>query len=262
MKLKKWHYYLTMVFVLAVVGIIFISMEVYSGKKMKKLQMMNEVPWIDSTILLFPMVIVKGGAYQMAANNHWVYIDTFRMGQTEVTQGQWQAVMKNNPSRFKGADQPVENVSWEDVQAFIKKLNQLTGLRYRLPTEAEWEYAAGGGENNRTVYAGADCEEDLDEYAWYAIQTNAGPQPVASKRSNSLGLYDMSGNVWEWCQDWYDRYPQEEQNNPQGPAIGSYRVYRGGAWSSDALSCRVGCRAYDLPSMQGCGLGFRLALTP
>ncbi len=226
----------------------------------------------------FDMVTVAGSSFEMGSNNgnsdekwvHTVRVSTFKMGRTEVTQAQWQAVMEYNPSYFRGADRPVENVSWDDIQIFLKKLNQLTGLTYRLPTEAEWEFAAGGGVNNRTVYAGVDSEGALGLYAWYASNSSK-THPVATKRPNSLGLYDMTGNVFEWCHDWYkDRYwgcynslgKEETCLDPTGPYSGSYRVYRGGSCYESAQYCRVACRRYDSPIGRDNDLGFRLVLVP
>ena len=180
------------------------------------------------------------------------------MGKYEVTQAQWKAVMGSNPSRFKGDNLPVENVSWDDVQAFIRKLNQLTGKRYRLPTEAEWEYAARGGNKSRGYkYAGGN---NIDEVAWYDGNSGERTHPVGKKRPNELGLYDMSGNVWEWCSDWYDEdyYGNSPQNNPQGPASGSSRVFRGGSWLNYAILCRSASRYYSTPDSRYGLIGFRL----
>jgi len=229
----------------------------------------------------FTMLPVEGGTFTMGATpeqgtsdpwnderpTHEVTLSTFSIGETEVTQALWQAVMGNNPSDFTGdPSRPVEMVSWDDCQAFIVKLNQMTGRNFRLPTEAEWEYAARGGKKTQGYkYAGSN---DVNEVAWW--DTNAGDgvgpdspdygtHPVASKKANELGLYDMSGNVWEWCQDWYGSYSSEAQTNPTGPATGSNRVYRGGSWFNYARNCRVSSRYHW--TMNGTNyMGLRLAL--
>ena len=217
------------------------------------------------------MVYVAGGTFTMGCTNeqgddcwgvekpaHSVTLSGFYMGKYEVTQAQWKAVMGSNPSHNKGDNLPVENVSWDDVQAFIRKLNQLTGKRYRLPTEAEWEYAARGGNQSRGYkYAGGN---NIDEVAWYDGNSGERTHPVGKKRPNELGLYDMSGNVWEWCSDWYDEdyYGNSPQNNPQGPASGSYRVLRGGSWSDYAIYCRSAYRYGYTPDSRSGSIGFRL----
>ncbi|MDO9633977.1 MAG: SUMF1/EgtB/PvdO family nonheme iron enzyme [Paludibacter sp.] len=225
----------------------------------------------------FEMIAIKGGTFQMGSNDgesdekplHQVTVSDFMMGKTEVTQALWQAVMGtsaslSNPSNFKGNNLPVEQVSWNDCQEFIKKLNQLTGKQYRLPTEAEWEYAAGGGATNRTKWAGTNSESNLGEYAWYSSNSGSKTQPVGTKKPNALGLYDMSGNVWEWCSDWYgsDYYRSSPQTNPQGPSSGSYRVGRSGSWFNDANYCRSAFRGSYGPGGRKDDLGFRLVLVP
>ena len=176
----------------------------------------------------------------------------------EVTQEEWQAVMGSNPSNFKGAKLPVENVSWNDCQEFIRKLNALTGKQFRLPTEAEWEYAARGGNRSRGYkFAGGNY---LSSLAWYADNSNSQTHPVGQKSPNKLGLYDMSGNVWEWCHDWYGAYSSGSQTNPTGPSSGSLRVRRGGSWIDNARCCRSSDRCSLTPSYRLSGLGLRLAL--
>ena len=219
------------------------------------------------------MVWVSGGTFTMGATSeqgsdaynwekpaHSVTLSGYYIGKYEVTQAQWKAVMGNNPSSFKGDNLPVERVSWNDVQEFIRKLNQMTGKSYRLPTEAEWEYAArGGGKSRGYRYSGSD---NIGSVAWHWDNSNSTTHPVGSKSPNELGIYDMSGNVYEWCQDWYSNnyYSSSSQRNPQGPSSGSYRVYRGGGWGSFAGYCRVSGRDFNSPVSRYYNLGFRLVL--
>jgi formylglycine-generating enzyme required for sulfatase activity len=183
----------------------------------------------------------------------------FYMGVTEVTQGQWKAVMGNNPSRFKGDNRPVEQVSWNDCKEFIRKLNRHEGgNKYRLPTEAEWEYACRAGTTTRFCFG--DSDSRLDDYAWYSGNSSSKTHSVAQMRPNAWGLYDMHGNVWEWCQDWYDKnYPSGHVTDPEGPSSGSARVGRGGGWGFDARGCRSAFRCYGTPGSRLSFLGFRLA---
>ena len=219
----------------------------------------------------FTMVAVEGGTFTMGATAeqgsdawdreepaHQVTLSSYYIGQTEVIQALWLAVMGSNPSRHNGDLQcPVETVSWDDCQTFITKLNQMTGKSFRLPTEAEWEYAARGGNQSRGYkYAGSN---NLDDVAWYDSSGSA-THPVATKAPNELGLYDMSGSMWEWCQDWFGSYSSSAQTNPTGPASGSDHVNRGGGWLDGARICRVSYRGYDSPSDAHDGLGLRLAL--
>ena len=221
----------------------------------------------------FEMVYVEGGTFTMGATSeqgsdaysyekpaHSVRLSNYYIGQTEVTQALWKAVMGNNPSNFKGDNLPVEQVSWNDCQEFVRKLNRLTGKNFRLPTEAEWEYAARGGNKSCGYkYSGGN---NLGEVAWYYDNSGSTTHPVATKSPNELGLYDMSGNVWEWCQDWYGDYSSSTQTNPTGPYNGSYRVYRGGSWGNNAWSCRVSGRLSDInPDYRFYHLGFRLVLS-
>ncbi len=183
----------------------------------------------------------------------------YYIGQTQVTQALWIAVMGKNPSRFNGENLPVESVSWEDCQEFISKLNTATGKSFRLPTEAEWEYAARGGKLSRGYkYSGSN---NLGEGAWYDDNSGSTTHNVATKKSNELGLYDMSGNVWEWCQDWYGSYNSSPQTNPKGPDNGSCLVRRGGSWLSITRECRLSCRDSSLPGYRYSYLGLRLALS-
>ena len=217
------------------------------------------------------MVFVEGGTFQMGATSeqgsaaesaekpaHDVTLDGFYIGAYEVTQAQWKAVMGSNPSYCVGDDLPVEKVSWYDAVSFCEKLSQMTGKKYRLPTEAEWEYAARGGQQAAgTKYAGSNSIGDV---AWCTNNSGGKTHPVGQKQPNALGLYDMSGNVWEWCSDWYDSdyYSSSPSVNPQGPSGGARRVHRGGSWYSDARYCRVSHRDYFTPDRQGEDVGFRV----
>ena len=189
---------------------------------------------------------------------HSVTLSGYYIGKYEVTQELWEAVMGSNPSYFKGDNLPVERVSWNDVQEFLRKLNAMTGKRYRLPTEAEWEFAARGGNSSRGYkYSGSN---NIDNVAWYTDNSGSRTHAVGTKSPNELGIYDMSGNVWEWCQDWYGSYSSSSQRNPQGSNSGSNRVDRGGSWLSTAWDCRVSDRYSDTPGNRSSYLGFRLAL--
>jgi formylglycine-generating enzyme required for sulfatase activity len=212
------------------------------------------------------MVLVKGGTFEMGEKGvsepvHTVTLSDFEIGKYPVTQKLWQDIMGNNPSHFKGDDLPVEKVSWNDCQEFLKKLNaRFPGKTYRLPTEAEWEFAArGGGSSRMTVYSGSN---DLKEVGWFSENSGSQTHPVGQKKANELGLYDMSGNVWEWCNDWYGTYPSVAQNNPQGPQSGSVRVSRGGSWYVTSALARVANRVDWHPDYRFGILGFRLARTP
>ena len=219
------------------------------------------------------MVYVKGGTFTMGATaeqgsdaesdekpTHSVTVSDFYIGKYEVTQAQWRAVMGSNPSKFTGDNNPVEKVSWDDIQEFIKKLNAQTGKKFRLPTEAEWEYAARGGNQSKGYkYSGSNSIGDV---AWYDGNSGDKTRPVGQKRPNELGIYDMSGNVWEWCQDWYGAYSSSSQTNPTGPSSGSSRVLRGGSWYSYARNCRVSFRSSGIPDSRYYSYGFRLACLP
>ena len=218
----------------------------------------------------FTMIRVDGGTFQMGATSeqqsaysdekpvHQVTLSSYYIGEAEVSQELWQIVMGSNPSLFKGDKCPVEQVSWDDCQDFIRKLNQQTGLKFRLPTEAEWEYAARGGNMSRGYqYSGSN---NLNDVAWYEENSGNSTHDVKAKQPNELGLYDMSGNVVEWCQDWYGSYQSGSQTNPHGPSLGSSRVLRGGSWLGDAWFCRVASRYYNTPVLRNGGLGLRLVL--
>ena len=223
----------------------------------------------------FKMVNVLGDTFLMGATEeqgffdvednpaHQVTLSSYCIGQTEVTQALWKAVMGSNPSVCVGDNLPVDNVSWYDCQGFISKLNKITGCEFRLPTEAEWEYAARGGRNSRgPKFSGSYSISDV---AWYfnnnLSRSKPVSRPVAMKMANELGIYDMSGNVWEWCQDWYKSYGRQAQTNPTGPDYGSYRVFRGGSHDSMEDDCRIALRFNNSPENHYYNVGFRLAMT-
>ena len=214
------------------------------------------------------MVRVEGGTFTMGATSeqgsdayknekttHQVTVSSFSIGKYEVTQEEWEAVMGNNPSSFKGAKRPVENVNWNECHQFIRKLRSLTGKKFRMLTEAEWEYAARGGNKSRGYkYSGSNI---LDDVGWYDGNST---HDVGQLDPNELGLYDMSGNVYEWCSDWFGAYESGAQSNPSGPSSGSDRVCRGGCWQNDSMSSRVSDRVSFHPNNRSRNFGLRLAL--
>ena len=231
----------------------------------------------------FKMIYVEGGTFTMGATSeqgadankdekpaHQVTLSGYYIGETVVTQALWKVVIgkqkilgmietDNNPSSFKGGDKPVERVSWKDCHTFISKLNSLTGKNFRMPTEAEWEYAARGGKKSRGYkYSGSD---NIDDVAWYDGNSGNETHPVKTKHANELGLYDMSGNVWEWCGDWNGSYSSVAQTNPIGPNGNYFRVRRGGSWVSYAKDCRSSYRNNFTPDKCNSRLGFRLCLS-
>lgn len=223
----------------------------------------------------FTMIPVEGGTFMMGGTKeqgewvsgdelpvHEVTLSNYYIAQTEVTQELWQAVMGNNPSEFRDLQNPVEMVNWFDCCDFIAELNRLTGKNFRMPTEAEWEFAARGGNKSQGyMYSGSNTIEDV---AWYRVNSYLTPPPmphhVATKAANELGLYDMSGSVYEWCSDIYGEYPSEPQIDPVGPQSGTGHVNRGGAWDADANMCRVSLRMASGPLTKDFNLGLRLAL--
>lgn len=213
-------------------------------------------------------VLVEGGTFEMGSNDgesdeepiHSVTVNSFYIGKYEVTQKEWVDVMSNNPCRFKGDNLPVASVSWDEIQVFLSKLNQKTGKKYRLPTEAEWEYAAKGGNKSKGYeYSGS---KNLDEVAWYDNNSGSQTHPVGTKAPNELGIYDMSGNVWEYCSDYYENnyYSISPNNNPKGPSGWAERVLRGGSFYSVINNCRSSDRKSNSLWKLGSGdVGFRLA---
>jgi len=215
------------------------------------------------------MIAIPGGSFLMGSEDfentkpvHKVTLSPFHIGKFQVTQQQWQAVRGENPSHFKGNNLPVESISWNDATRFCLKLSEKTGKEYRLPTEAEWEYACLAGSTGK--YCFGDDEALLEKYAWYRKNSGKQTHPVGEKLPNDWGLHDMHGNVWEWCQDWYDANyyaelaKQGEAVNPQGSAYGELRVLRGGSWDVDLLIARAVYRNNDLPAFRFGNFGFRV----
>ncbi|NCE72432.1 formylglycine-generating enzyme family protein [Odoribacter sp. Z80] len=232
----------------------------------------------------FDMVYVAGGTFRMGATEeqgedawgdekpvHSVTLSDYYIGKFEVTQGLWKAVMgtgveeqmeKAGGSDLYGVgdDYPMYYVSWDEAQEFVSKLSELTGKKYVLPTEAQWEYAARGGVKSRGYkYSGSNTIDDVAWY-WENSEEKYSTSSVGTKLPNELGIYDMSGNVWEWCSDWYGDYSDVSQTDPTGPSSGSSRVCRGGSWLHDARDCRVSSRNRDHPDHRNDFLGFRVAL--
>ena len=236
---------------------------------------------LDITVsgVTFKMKYVQGGTFKMGSGAldaesdetpvHNVTISgDYYIGETEVTCGLWKSVMGRDPSYFqKGDNYPVENVSWDDCKVFIDKLNQQTGKYFRLPTEAEWEYAARGGSKSKGyMYSGSNVIGDVavydkNSYALSIYSASYGTHIVKSKSPNELGIYDMSGNVYEWCEDRYGDYPSGSVTDPSGASSGGYRVLRGGTWYDDAAVSRVSSRGGDYPAFSSQYFGFRLVLT-
>jgi formylglycine-generating enzyme required for sulfatase activity len=258
------------------------------------------------------LVLIPKGTFMMGSpieeegadneeEQHQVTISKdYYLGVTEVTQGQYEKVMGTNPSYFQkrvirksdSSMYPVEQVSWEDAVEFCKKLSDLpeekaAGRVYRLPTEAEWEYACRA--RSKTAYSFGDNGRDLGKYAWFGnnsgskeldsaalwarlkdnpqeyvdtlLSAECATHPVGEKKANAWGLYDMHGNVWEWCSDWYGEYPKGAVSDPVGPRKGSFRVFRGGGWRNDAAQCGSAFRLWYVPSFRDSGDGFRVALS-
>ena len=288
---KAWPWVLAVCAVLAVALVVTLTMrrcgdaksDEVAGKSVEADGNKNEEKLFKNEIVTvngvsFTMVAVEGGTFWMGCTGeqssdcegdeipaHSVRVSNFYIGETEVTQELWKAVMPSNPSIFKGSQRPVETVNWDDIQTFIKKLNRLTGKTFRLPTEAEWEYAARGGNQSKTAnkYSGSS---NIGYVAWYCGNSGGETHQVRKKAPNELGLYDMSGNVFEWCQDVYDKayYGDSPSDNPQGPAAtkNSFHVYRGGSWRCKSDYCRVSNRGDEKPTLRFGNLGFRLVLVP
>lgn len=221
----------------------------------------------------FTMIKVEGGTFSMGATSeqgsdarideipvHSVTLSDYYIGETEVTQELWEAVMGSNPSYFSDDQKPVEQVSWDDCKEFITKLNNLTGKNFRLPTEAEWEYAARGGNKSKGYkYSGSNSIGDV---AWCGDNSSLTTHNVKTKSPNELGIYDMSGNVYEWCEDWFGGYSSGSQTNPTGPSSGAYRVLRGGSWNYNACGCRVSSRYQNSSNYRFYHFGFRVVCLP
>jgi formylglycine-generating enzyme required for sulfatase activity len=219
------------------------------------------------------VVYVQGGTFAMGSESgflgekpvHKVTLSSYSIGKYEITQQQWTDVMGSNPSAHKDcANCPVENVSWDEIQSFLRQLNaKYKGHHYRLPTESEWEFAArGGNKSNDYDWSGAATQNELNDYAWFIENSGSQTHPVGTKQANELGIYDMSGNVWEWCADWYGVYSSEAQTNPTGAATGADRVGRGGGWGYRAIYCRSACRRNNMPARRNSAIGFRVVCTP
>jgi len=218
-----------------------------------------------------PMVLVQGGVFNMGSNDdgpeakpiHKVKLNSFYIGKYEVTQAQWKTIMGTNPSFYQGCDEcPVEQVSYDDVQAFITKLIQKTGKHYRLPTEAEWEYAARGGNKSKSyVFSGSN---NLADVAWFMDNSNNKTSPKGQKKPNELEIYDMTGNVWEWCSDYFDDkyYATSPAENPKGPETGTDRVIRGAARDGSGSFCHTAYRFTNSPNFPSRAIGFRLVMVP
>ncbi|MDR2578137.1 MAG: formylglycine-generating enzyme family protein [Chitinispirillales bacterium] len=248
----------------AVILLVFLVQTVFSVNGQQVVAPAEEMPEID-------MVFVKGGRFRMGCPGegvgcltderpiHEVRLNDFQIGKYQVTQRQWKAVMGTSPAHFNDDDnRPVEQVSWDDIQEFIAKLNAMTGRAYRLPTEAEWEYAALGGAEGGARFSG---HRFFDDIAWYAGNSRGQTQLVGGKQPNELGIHDMLGNVWEWVNDRYDRYyyRQSPLRNPRGPRHGVERVYRGCSIRSAEDHCRPSIRNFNRPDYRALDLGFRLA---
>ncbi len=215
------------------------------------------------------MILVEGDTFSMGKGDaaHDVYLDNFYIGKYPVTQALWKAVMgaDKNPSHFKGDNRPVERVSWDMAEEFVEAVKEKTGKPYRLPTEAEWEFAARGGRKSEEFeYAGSNV---LKNVAWYNENSYGETKPVGWKTANELGIHDMSGNVWEWCEDWYGKSYYEVckkdgvVNNPKGPKKGTYRVLRGGGWITYSRGCRATYRFNIRPDYRHIIIGFRLVFS-
>ena len=236
-----------------------------------------QTPAMKSTDFIDPetgmeFIFVKGGTFDMGdlygvgwqeeLPVHKVTVSDFYIGKYEVTQAQWEKLMGYNNAKFKGTNHPVDRVSWNEIQEFVKKLKAKIGVPYRLPTEAEWEYAARSG-GTRDKWAGTNNEDEVGDYAWYLHNSNQQSHPVGTKKPNGLGIHDMSGSLWEWVHDRFNYpFPTEHQIDPQGPETSwkkDYRTYKGGAWDYIPRIVRVSSRSGKEPDYQRPWIGFRLA---
>lgn len=236
-----------------------------------------DVEWLTPTYVDphsgIEFVLVKGGCFRMGTSApdspsferpaHEVCVDDFYLGRYEVTQEQFETILGTNPSVFRGEKRPVENVSWHDVQDFLAGLGQVNALDFRLPTEAEWEYAARSGGNNEK-WAGVNYKDRLSEYAWHDDNSRVKTNNVGRLQPNALGLYDMSGNVFEWCADWFGSgyYADSPRSNPPGPKNGVQRVVRGGSWQGIPAMLQTQKRFGAYPDLRFSSLGFRVAVAP
>jgi len=256
--MKKIHWFLVIAIVLLLIGLW--TWNKYTSVVLSRTELKSYEP---------EMVFVDGGTFMMGSNNgeddekpvHEVTLSSYYIGKYEVTQAQWQAVMGNNPSDNGSCNNcPVEQVSWNDMQGYIQKLNAQTGKQYRLPTEAEWEYAARGGNKSRNyTFSGSD---DINSVAWYDGNSGDKTHTVGGKQYNELGIYDMSGNVWEWCADWYGNYRSRRVSNPKGPSSAESRLLRGGSWLGNPQDCRAANRGGYNPDNKFSNFGFRLVFSP
>jgi formylglycine-generating enzyme required for sulfatase activity len=261
-------------------GVIAVSLWLGVGASISSAQPPKEI----TNSIGMKLVLIPKGTFMMGSpeseegrgedeTQHGVTISKdYYLGVYEVTQAQYEKVIGKNPSRFQGAivgnenaDLPVDNVSWDDAVAFCKKLSDLpeekkAGLVYRLPTEAQWEYACRAG--SKTAYSFDDEEGLLPVYGWFYRNSSKRTHTVGLLEPNAWGLYDMHGNVWEWCSDWYEEYPKGAVSDPTGPKEGSSRVYRGGSWNNLAALCQSALRSGNNPSLRINYLGFRVALSP
>lgn len=219
----------------------------------------NMIEVSGGTVILGATREQEEDAFYDESPAHKVTLSPFYIGKYPVTQEEWVAVMGDNPSKFVGNNRPVDSVNWFDCQKFISKLNEMTNMQFRFPTEAEWEYAARGGKRSKGYrYSGGNL---LGSVAWYESNSDGQTHEVGQKSPNELGIYDMSGNVWEWCQDWKGEYLNELQTDPQGPEEGDEKVLRGGGWNREPRGCRVSYRGDDKPELKYCSIGLRLVMS-
>lgn len=252
-----------------------ITVNIFEKKNSNMKGINNCNNYVDITInnLTFRMIYIQAGEFQMGASNndlsafgdekpaHHVLIShDYYIGETPVTQDLWNGIMNNNPSHFVAGTNPVETVSWNDCQEFIIRLNDLSGKTFRLPTEAEWEFAARCCRSNSHQ---TTCKKDeLGQSAWYEENADGTTHSVASKKPNELGIYDMLGNVWEWCSDRYGNYQSCAQMDPLGPSSGMFRVFRGGSWAKGAIHCTITSRSGWGESDKDNNIGLRLVMVP